>query len=203
MIFMRETSGRVLLERKAAFLRKTTGNPTLYAKGHEQLSPLVHITNGLARPIKVLLFSPVVLLLSIYVALVFGLLFLCLSTYVMVFVKQYHFTVGTSGLAFLGQGIGMLVGLITFGILSDRILKVKGEEGHNGRITPEERLPLMVYFAPVLPIGFFVYGWTVESRVHWMAPIIGTSFIGLGALFVLVSFLFICTCLFASVTSFI
>ncbi|RDL38947.1 uncharacterized protein BP5553_03287 [Venustampulla echinocandica] len=185
MIFMRETYARTLLERKAALLRKTTGNPALLVKGHEQLSPLVHLTNGLARPVKLLLFSPVVLLLSIYVALIFGLLFLCLSTYSTVFIKQYHFTIGTSGLAFLGQGTGMLTGLIMFGILSDKILKAKGAAGHNGRMTPEDRLPLMVYFAPVLPIGFFVYGWTVETNVHWMAPIIGTSFIGIGALFVM------------------
>jgi hypothetical protein len=33
-----------------------------------------------------------------------------------------------------------------------------------------------------LPVGVFVYGWTTYYKVHWIVPIIFTSFIGLGNL---------------------
>jgi hypothetical protein len=87
--------------------------------------------------------------------------------------------------------MGMITGLILFGALSDRILKARAAK-HKGEMTPEERLPLMVYFAPIIPIGFFWYGWTAQKKVQWMAPIVGTSFIGLGNLFVMVSALLGC-----------
>jgi hypothetical protein len=184
---MRETYAPILLERKAAQLRKKTGDMALQAKGRQNVSTLVHLGRGLSRPLKLLALSPVVLLLSIYVAFVFGLMFLCFSTYSAVFIEQYHFSVGVSGLTYLGQGIGMITGLILFGVLSDRILKARAAKQHMGEMTPEERLPLMVYFAPIIPIGFFWYGWTAQEKVQWIAPIVGTSFIGLGNLFVMVS----------------
>lgn len=123
LVLMRETYGPVILERKAARLRKSTGNSDLQVKGHERTPLLTHLGRGLMRPMKLLILSPVVLLLSIYVAFIFGLMFLCFSTYSAVFIEQYHFAVGVSGLTYLGQGIGMILGLVLFGGLSDRILK--------------------------------------------------------------------------------
>lgn len=154
---MHETYGPVILERKAARLRKSTGNTDLQVKDQERLSPMNHLGRGLIRPLKILILSPVVLLLSIYVAFIFGLMFLCFSTYSAVFIEQYHFAVGVSGLAYLGQGVGMILGLGLFGGLSDRILKRRAKL-NKGEMKPEERLPLMVWFTPIIPIGFFVYG---------------------------------------------
>ena len=33
-----------------------------------------------------------------------------------------------------------------------------------------------------IPVGLFIYGWTAEKHVHWIAPIIGTSLVGIGLL---------------------
>ncbi|KAH7311131.1 MFS multidrug transporter [Rhexocercosporidium sp. MPI-PUGE-AT-0058] len=146
VIFMRETYAPVLLERKAARFRKTTGNEELQLKGRGDSSPLAYLGRGLSRPLKLLVLSPVVLLLSIYVAFVFGLMFLCFSTYSAVFIDQYHFSVGVSGLTYLGQGTGMVIGLG---------LKAKGE------MTPEERLPLMEkvqWMAPICATSFIGLG---------------------------------------------
>ncbi len=62
-------------------------------------------------------------------------------------------------------------------------LKAQGVD----RPSPEQRLLPMIWFSPCVPAGLFFYGWTVEYKVHWIAPIIGTVFIGFGAFFVLVS----------------
>ena len=78
----------------------------------------------------------------------------------------------------------MIFGLGLFSILSDKMLK---RQAYGGVMKPEYRLPLMVYFTPIMPIGFFWYGWSAVSKTHWIAPIIGTSLIGLGSLFVIVS----------------
>lgn len=37
-----------------------------------------------------------------------------------------------------------------------------------------------------MPLGLLWFGWTVKFRVHWMVPIVGTAFCGLGIYFVLI-----------------
>lgn len=45
------------------------------------------------------------------------------------------------------------------------------------------RLLPLVFGVPLLPIGLFVYGWTAQYKVHWIVPIIFTSFTGAGLVF--------------------
>ncbi|KAL8936942.1 MAG: hypothetical protein Q9216_004673 [Gyalolechia sp. 2 TL-2023] len=90
---------------------------------------------------------------------------------------RYQFSPGTAGLTFLGIGVGMLFGLFLFGAMSDRIVKMKSK---NGEMKPEYRLPPMIPGAFLIPIGLFLYGWTADKHIHWIAPIIGTGLLGLG-----------------------
>jgi MFS family permease len=71
-VFLRETYVPVLLERKAAQLRKETGNMNLRSKLDHGLTPRAHIARSLIRPMKMLLFSPIVFFLSLYMAVVYG-----------------------------------------------------------------------------------------------------------------------------------
>jgi hypothetical protein len=82
---MRETHPNTLLERKAVYLRRATGNPHLQSKLDCGLTKQQIIVAALVRPTKLLIFSPIVLVLSIYVALIFGLLYLLFATFSMVF----------------------------------------------------------------------------------------------------------------------
>ena len=43
---------------------------------------------------------------------------------------------------------------------------------------PEYRLPLMIPGSISMPLGLFLYGWTLEEHTHWIAPVIGTAVIG-------------------------
>lgn len=45
----------------------------------------------------------------------------------------------------------------------------------------------MILGIPFLPIGLFVYGWTVQYKVHWIVPIIFTGFTGAGLILSFVS----------------
>ncbi|OQE26191.1 hypothetical protein PENFLA_c007G08944 [Penicillium flavigenum] len=143
------------------------------------------IVAALVRPTKLLIFSPIVLVLSIYVALIFGLLYLLFATFSMVFEGQYGFSTGISGLAYLGLGLGELLGLLIFGILSERLLKAKMAAANVQESKPEYRLVLMMWFPPVIGPGLFIYGWSAYYQVHWMAPIFGTFIVGFGAFFVI------------------
>ncbi|EOD46647.1 putative mfs multidrug transporter protein [Neofusicoccum parvum UCRNP2] len=184
-LIMRETYGPVILKRKAERLRKETGNPDLHTKFElNGVGPLGSLWIALQRPTKMLIFSPITFLLSLYCAFVFGLLILLFTTFSSVYSKQYGFSVSMGGLSYLGLGMGLAVGLVLFGVLSDKV--AKKDSAKSSEWKPEARLLLMVWFAPVIPGGFFWYGWTSYYKVHWILPIIGTSFIGMGALMVMV-----------------
>ncbi|KAI8288131.1 MFS transporter [Colletotrichum sp. SAR11_57] len=183
LAFLRETHPNILLSRKADRLRRETGNQELRSKLDRRLTSSQILIGAFVRTGKLLIFSPIVLIMSLYVGLVFGLLYLLFTTITPIFQGVYGFKAELVGLAYLGIGIGELTSLIVFGTLSDRVSawRTKSE----GRSVPEHRLILMIWFAPVMTIGFFIYGWTAHYQVHWIAPIIGTFFIGFGAFFVI------------------
>jgi len=194
-MFLRETYAPVVLEQKARRLRKTTGNTNLRSKLQSPLTPAALFKLSIIRPIRMLIFSPIVLALSTYMAVVYGYLYLLFTTITEVYEKQYHFSQGSVGLTFLGIGIGSLFGVIIFGLASDRIVKAKAK---SGEMKPEYRLPPMMVGSFFIPIGreypyyvistflikfaVFMYGWTAERQVFWIAPIIRTGLVGLGLL---------------------
>ncbi|KAI9650473.1 hypothetical protein NHQ30_000489 [Ciborinia camelliae] len=53
-------------------------------------------------------------------------------------------------------------------------------------IDPEHRLPPMLLGGTLLPLGLFLYGWTSQYHLHWIAPIIGTSLLGFGLMVTLI-----------------
>ncbi|KAH8819879.1 MFS transporter [Xylogone sp. PMI_703] len=177
VVFMRETYTVVLLERKVKRLRKETGNPNLKSALSRGLPTKELWKRSIVRPIKMLFLSPIILSLSTFMAFIYGILYLLFTTITEVFVGIYGFSPGVAGLAFLGLGVGMMIGLVTFGLVSDKIIKKLSTDGV---AKPEYRLPPMIPGAVFVPIGLFVYGWTTEHDVHWIVPIIGCSFIGIG-----------------------
>ena len=157
------------------------------------------VKSAVIRPLRFLVFSPIVLCLSFYSALVYGYLYIILTTITPVFESNYGFRENTSGLLYLGigqltnvnlkssfktdklPGIGMITGIIICGITSDWYIKRKGTSAK-----PEHRLPPMVFGGLVIPIGLFLYGWTAEYKIQWMAPLVGTGLIGFGLMVTLV-----------------
>ena len=81
----------------------------------------------------------------------------------------------------------MFIGLGLMGTLSDRAIKAVQARGETPK--PEHRIPmrLTVPGSLCIPVGLFIYGWTAYYKVHWIVPIIGTFFVGLGIMAVFVS----------------
>ena len=128
-----------------------------------------------------LLFLPIVSLLSIYMAIVYSYLYLLFTTFTAVFENQYKFSTPQAGLAYLGLGVGFIVGQIGVGAFSDNYLKKKASP--SGVFKPEHRLPPLLVATFVTSAGLLWYGWSAQYHTHWLVPIVGTSFIGVGVLF--------------------
>ncbi|GMG24734.1 unnamed protein product [Aspergillus oryzae var. brunneus] len=181
-ILNRETYAPVIIRRKTAKLSKELGRTDLrsaYELNRGQASTGQFLKQSLVRPMLLLVKSPIVLLLSTYMSLIYGLLYLFFTTISSVFTEQYGFSTGLSGLAYLGIGVGFMLGLVFVAGTNDRImLKLAARNG--GKTEPEMRLPLMIIFSCILPISFFWYGWTADKHVHWIVPIIGMAPFGIG-----------------------
>ncbi|KAI9743782.1 MAG: hypothetical protein M1818_002516 [Claussenomyces sp. TS43310] len=184
LFFMRESYAPYLLKRKVARLRKETGNMELRSKLDIGLSPKDLFWISIARPIKMLIFSPIVFTLSLYMGISYAYMYILFTTFTLVFEGQYGFSDSLVGLAYLGLGIGNVIGLSLFSYFSDKTVASKAiiitkEDGTTMAYTkPEARLPPMTIGAILLPIGFFIYGWTAQYQVQYIVPIFGTLLIG-------------------------
>ncbi|KAI4861024.1 MFS general substrate transporter [Hypoxylon rubiginosum] len=171
--FLLETFAPIILEHKTLRLRKETGNPQLRSKLSGRLTPKEQFKHAIIRPMKLLLLTPIVTLMALYVAITYGILYLLITTFSFVYTEHYGFGEGDSGLTFLPAGLGMMLGVVGFGQLTDRMVKRNQAKGvaHRPevRIAPAFTIPCGV----ALPIGLFIYGWTVEFGVHWIVPMLG------------------------------
>lgn len=188
LAIMRETHPKVILERKAAHLRATTGHPHLQSKlAGKPLAPGQVILQILIRPTMLLFQSPILFVISLYVALVFGVMYLLFTTFPSVFEGQYGFNTSISGLVYLGLGVALVASMLLFNVLNGRVQAARMRADGTQQPRPEYRLLLMIWFSPCVGLGLIIYGWTAHYRVHWIVPIIGTVFMGFGAFFVIVS----------------
>ncbi|KAL6414012.1 hypothetical protein AUP68_03545 [Ilyonectria robusta] len=180
-IFMRETYAYTILEEKTKRLQKETGNMKLRSSADTGRSTKELFKFAIVRPTKMLFFSPIVFLLSLYMAIVYGYLYLIFTAMPVLFEGQYGFSTGSVGLSYLGIGIGSILGLFIAGGTSDSLSRYLTKK-NGGEAKPEYRLPVLIIASVTVPLGLFWYGWTAEKNTHWILPIIGTGFLGVGML---------------------
>lgn len=181
--FLNETYHAVILEKRAARLRKTTGDPAYRSRLQQPGTVKDIFLRAIVRPFKLLFRSPICCVFSIYMAIIYGYLYLIFTTISPIYISTYHWAQDIAGLSFLGIGIGMFVGLGVFGYMAKRIQNSHAGEEHK----PEWRLPPMIPGAFAIPAGLFLYGWTAENGVFWLVPLIGTALVGFGLICTFVS----------------
>ena len=183
-LFQPESYAPYILHKKAQKLRQRTGNPLWVAEGEGDITLPVwrKISNVMWRSFKMLYTEPIVQVMGLYMAFSYGLLYLMLSTYTQLFVEKYQENVAIAGLNFLSLGLGFFIGAPLCGKLNDRIyqkLKLK-DPRRQGK--PEFRMPLVVPFSMLVPIGLLTYGWSAQVKTHWIVPNIGAFFFGIGTI---------------------
>lgn len=161
IILNRETNHTILLNWKTDRLRKELDRPELQnIMTHQQdpsaLRSRIILKQGIIRPLKLLFLSPIVFLLSIYMSFVFGLLFLLFTTITQVYIETYGWSPELCGLAYLGVGLGFLMGIIIVARTSDATI-IRLTKKNNNVYEPEMRLPACVFFGLMIPIAFFWY----------------------------------------------
>lgn len=80
--------------------------------------------------------EPIVLLLSFYISIVYGTLYALFSAFPIVFQQHRGFSPGQSGLAFIGVGVGVIMGTMTQSI-QNKIYRRSMDQSETGRAPPE------------------------------------------------------------------
>jgi MFS family permease len=175
-----ETYAPVILKGRAKNLTKQTGKIYVSAIEHRQgkITPAAAFQKALVRPWALLFLEPIVLLISIWMAILYGTLFMLFGAFPIVFAEGRHWSQGISGLAFLGVACGQIIGTI-YAIFDNRRYQRLDKE-YNGDAPPEARLPPALIAAIAIPIGMFWFSWSNSPSIHWIVCIIGTAPFGFG-----------------------
>lgn len=153
IILFPETSAASILGKKARKLRVQTGHPyhTAYDNAAEEKFSK-KMWNSMSRPVKLLITQPILLLVSIFMAYGFGVLYIVLATFSSLYTEHYHQTTLQSGLHYLALAVGYTIAEQVGAILMDHFYdRLKAKNGNS--VSPEYRVPLMVPGGLLMPIG--------------------------------------------------
>lgn len=184
-ILVPETYSPVLLRKRAAALSKKTGkfyeSKLDIDRGKVSIGEL--FKTALSRPWILLFKEPIVLILSIYMAIIYGTLYMLFGAYPIVYQQGRGWSEGIGGLAFIGVLIGMIFA-VTYSISFDnnRYQKVVDEAG--GFAPPEARLPPAMLGGVALTIGLFWFAWTNSPSLPWAASMAAGIPFGFGMVLV-------------------
>ena len=193
--FFPETSASNILYRRAKRLRKATGNPSIKSASEiaaATMRPRDLAVEVLVRPFALNFQEPIVLVLNIYIGLIYALLYIWFESFPIVFVGIYHWREQMLGLSFLGIFVGTLILIPPFFWYLYYVQEPKYND--KGELKPEERMPIAIFGAFIVPICLFWFGWTSRASVHWIVPIIGSGLFGIAALLLFVSAILPRTC---------
>ncbi|KAJ5876197.1 MFS general substrate transporter [Penicillium soppii] len=178
-----ETAAPILLQSRARKIRHSTQNWAMHSKSEEASITMSTIAYNVGiRPIIMCAQEPILLLVNIYIALVYGILYLFFEAFPVSFEEQRGWNLGVSALPFLGILIGVLLG-VTFIITYTKTRFARSFKQH-GKVIPEERLLPMIVGGVMLPIGLFWFAWTSSPHINWIPQVISTIPIGMGLMMI-------------------
>ena len=187
--FFPETSASNILYRRARRLRKFTGNPSIMSAPEIAAAAMSRrdlAVEILVRPFALNFQEPIVFALNAYIGLIYALLYIWFESFPVVFIGIYHWREQMVGLSFLGLFVGAFIVMPPFFAYLYYVQEPKYNA--NGELRPEERMPVAIVGALLVPICLFWFGWTSRASVHWIVPIIGSSLFSIAALLLFVSF---------------
>lgn len=181
--FLPETDPTHILYRRARRLRAVTANNRFCTEAEEEARLITQgqlLNRITVKPIALNFQEPIVLVLNLYLALVYAMLFAALESFRVVYVEIYGFSSVQEGLTFLAPLIGFELASIAY-----FFFLYFYQERHfsaDGKLRPEERLIPAFVTAFATPIGLFWFGWTSRESIHWIVPVLSGGIIGVASM---------------------
>ncbi|EED22172.1 bicyclomycin resistance protein, putative [Talaromyces stipitatus ATCC 10500] len=181
LFFFPETYAPLLLRQKAARARKE-GNPKAKSQFDGQVSSFHDVLRiYLIRGFVLLGTQPILQAVTLYQGFIYGVSYLFFVSYPIEFQEARHWDLGVSSLPFLGIVIGVLIGCAVVIFTIQRETKPPQLDA-DGKpiIVPEDRLPVAIFGACLIPIGLFIFAWTSNPTIHWSGMVLGSIPVGMG-----------------------
>ncbi|KAM7207177.1 Major facilitator superfamily domain containing protein [Naviculisporaceae sp. PSN 640] len=184
LLFVPETRSTILLDRIAK-RRRAKGGPGSQVYGPNELIPFRErftfreLMHTWMRPFRMFVTEPIVLALSLLSGFSDALIFMQVQSMVLVY-SQWGFSTVEIGLSFIPIGIGYVIAWISFLPSFKRSRQQRARNPLDEHAEYESRLWWLLYTAPCLPIGLFIFAWTSGGPpVHWIGSMVGSAIIGI------------------------
>lgn len=111
LCFLSETYQPAILSKKAKLLRKRTGNQKFHTEYDDPDRRFLKLLKtNLSRPIQMISTQVIVQILSVYMALLYGIMYLVLFTFPLLWTNTYHESSDVGSLNYISTGIGFFLG---------------------------------------------------------------------------------------------
>ncbi|KAG8529355.1 uncharacterized protein KY384_005991 [Bacidia gigantensis] len=180
MILLSETYPPVLLQRKAANLRKDTGDERYWCRYDNRKQSFLQVLGvNLKRPFVMLFTEPICIFWDLYVSVIYGILYLCYVAYPIVFTEIRGWSLSFTGLSFTGIGIGCFITILCEPLIR-RMIESHRKDLSTGKVPPEAMVSVICIAAVLCPVGEIWFAWTCLPPVHWSLPIVAGIPFGAG-----------------------
>lgn len=181
---MPETYPPLLLKWKAEHLRRITGDDR-YRSEHEIISATLfsRLRVSMTRPF--LMFTePIILAMTLYLSVVYIVLFTFLVGWPDIFEETYHISQGLANIIFLAMAIGLQFNFLLVPLvyrLTIKQIKQSQACGEGEHFNPEIRLYYAMFGPAVcIPVSLFWMGWTASPDISIWSPILAAALFGFG-----------------------
>jgi multidrug resistance protein len=177
-----ETYAPTILGRRAKKMRADSGDDKFVTEQDLDLRPFSErLRVFLVRPFQLLFLEPIVLFISLYMSVLYGLLYMFFVAYPIVYQEGKGYSASTTGLMFIPIAVGVLLSAACAPLVNKHYLTLVAK--HNGKPPAEARLIPMMLSCWFIPIGLFIFAWTSYPEISWVGPALGGAPVGFGFIF--------------------
>ncbi|KAF7549607.1 hypothetical protein G7Z17_g6269 [Cylindrodendrum hubeiense] len=177
-----ETYTPTILARRAAKLRETTGEADHVTEQEIDMRPFSErLRIFMIRPFQLLFGELIVFLISVYMSVLYGLLYMFFVAFPIIYQGGKGYSSGKTGLMFIPVAVGVLLSAACAPLVNKHYMKMVNK--HNGHPPAEVRLIPMMISCWCIPIGLFIFAWTSYSELSWAGPAMGGFPVGFGFIF--------------------
>ncbi|KAJ5330378.1 hypothetical protein N7476_000161 [Penicillium atrosanguineum] len=194
IFLLRETSHNRILMKRAARLRRETGNQNWRSRNEIVSTDMkVLLRKYCTKPVRMLVREPILIVMTVYLTLVYGSLYLSYQLFPKAF-ENRGWSTPIASLPFIAVSLGIVAAVGLFSLFTMTWYKKRwdasqtekvDESPRPPRITPEHRLPPMIFGAVLLPPAFLWFGWS--GNAHWSCQVISCFVIGLALQLIFIS----------------
>ncbi|KAF2083785.1 MFS multidrug transporter-like protein [Saccharata proteae CBS 121410] len=177
-----ETYTPTLLAKRAKKMRKETGDSKFVTEEDLDKRPLSQrLRIFMLRPFQLLFMEPIVFFISVYMSVLYGLLYMFFVAYPVVYQEGKGWSAGSTGLMFIPLAVGVVASAVCSPWVNKDYLKRAAK--YNGKPPAEIRLIPMMISCWFIPIGLFIFAWTSYPWLDWVGPCLGGFPVGFGFIF--------------------